>query len=29
MDGFAMERVEKIITLLKENRSRFKPVRRA
>ena len=28
MEGFAMERVEKIITLLKEHRYRFKPVRR-
>jgi len=28
MDGFAMERVENIITLLKENRYCFKPVRR-
>jgi group II intron reverse transcriptase/maturase len=29
MDGFSMERVAKIIALLKENRYRFKPVRRA
>jgi retron-type reverse transcriptase len=29
MDGFSMERVEKIITLLKENRYGFKPVWRA
>ena len=29
MDGFAMERVSKIIALLKEHRYRFKPVRRA
>jgi RNA-directed DNA polymerase len=28
MDGFSLERVEKIITLLKEHRYRFKPVRR-
>jgi retron-type reverse transcriptase len=28
MDGFAIERVENLITLLKENRYRFKPVRR-
>jgi RNA-directed DNA polymerase len=29
MDGFARERVTNIIALLKEHRSRFKPVRRA
>jgi retron-type reverse transcriptase len=29
MAGFARERVEKLIMLLKENRYRFKPVRRA
>jgi hypothetical protein len=29
MDGFSMERVAKIIALLKENRYRFKPVRSA
>jgi group II intron reverse transcriptase/maturase len=28
MDGFAMERIEKIMTLLKENRYSFTPVRR-